>query len=317
MSFIAKDWDIFVTKIGGKNSIKYELVAFNPTTEMAYEGVVDKSMLTGVDSNGNEYKMLEVSSDTFNMIENKLLNKYSINCGFINCIIKDKGETDIKEKENLIPACLVKKGINGELSYEELDKIVSVDLEEDDYYNYNAFMEGISRFLRGEVSRDYYVSWLILVSWALSANKLKPYSKRWKIYDKLAWDFDGHSFSDLEEEKESECNNMIATLKYQNHLLQNANKAEAPPFYNKNKTIVYVNFAFCNQSNYFYRFCIANEKEKVFKISIVANCVFLPNVNYTFINEDEMLDLTNKYYEYNFVPTINEYDYITSLPFKE
>ena len=163
MEFIAKDWDIFVTKNGGKNSTKYDLVAFNSTTETACEDVVDKSKLTGIDSTGNEYKMLEVGRDMFNMIENKLLNKYSLTCGFVNCVIKAKKERVVEEKEDLVPANLVKKGINGELSYEELDKIVSVHLEESDYYNYDAFIEGISKFLKGEVSRDYYISWLILV----------------------------------------------------------------------------------------------------------------------------------------------------------
>ena len=99
-------------------------------------------------------------------------------------------------------------------------------------------------------------------------------------------------------------------------MLQNINRAKTPAFYNKNKTVVYACFAFCNQYNTFSRVCIANEKEKVFKIALVANCSFLPSVNYTFIDEDEMLDLANKYYEYYFVPTINEYDYIASLPFK-
>ena len=317
MGFIAKDWDIFVTKNGGKHSTKYDLVAFNPTTEEAYDDVIDESMLSGVDSAGNEYKMLEVSCETFTMIRDKLLSKYSLICNFIEWVIDYKEEPEVKKTEKLVPASLVKKGINGELSYKELDEIAGVNLEKGDYYNYDAFMKGILRFLRGEISKDYYKSWLILVIWALSANKLKPYSKKWKIYDSLSYDFDGHSFNDLEEEKEKECNDMIATLKYQNHLLKNVNKANVPPFYNENKTIVYINFAFCNQENDFYNVCIANEEEKVFKISLVANLVLLPNLNYTFVDEDETSNLTNKYYEYYFDPTINEYDYIRSTPFIE
>ncbi len=317
MGFIAKDWDIFVTEKGRKGTTSYDLIAFNPITEMAYEDVVDKSMLRGVDSQGNTYKMHEISRDTFNILENKLLTKYSLYEGFVEFEINAKKEKLVIRKANLVPASLVKKGINGELSYDELDKIVSVDVEEGDYYNYNAFMEGISRFLRGEVSKDYYRAWTILVCWALNSNKFRPYSKKWKIYESLAWDFDGHSFDEWEDKKEAECNEMIAGLKYQNHLLENVNKSKVPPFYNKNKTIVYVNFAFCNQSNVFYRVCIANEKEEVFKIALIANCLLLPNINYTFIDEDEMLDLTNKYYEYYFDPNINEYDYIGSLPFRK
>lgn len=317
MGFIAKEWDIFVTKNGGKNSTSYDLVAFNPTTEEAYEDVVDEAMLTGVDSKGNKYKMLEVSNDMFYVIENKLCRKYSLWCDFINFVVNDTEEIDVNEKENLIPASLVKKGINGELSYKELDKIVSVDVEESDYYNYDALIKGVTRFLRGEVSKKYYRDWLILVCWALNANKFKPYSKKWKIYDCLAGNFDGHSFDDLEEEKEAECNEIIAIIKYQNHLLQNVNKAKIPPFYNENKTIVYVNFAFCNKSNEFYRVCIVNDETKEFKIALVANCVFSPNVNYTFIDEDEALSLSNTYYEYYYNPAINEYDYISSLPFKK
>ncbi len=318
MSFIAKEWDIFVTKNGGRYSKSYDLVAFNPITETAYIDVVDESMLTGIDSKGNEYKMLEISRDTFNIIEDKMLNKYSLYDGFVYHEFNAK-QTNVEEKEAIVPASLVKKGINGELSYEELDKIVSVDVEEGDYYNYNAFMEGILRFLRGEVSKNYYKAWTILVSWALSANKLKLYSKKWKIYDSLAYDFDGHSFNNFNnlEEKEIECNDMIATIKYKNHLLENVNKSKVPPFYNENKTIVYVNFAFCNQSNVFHRVCIANEDAKTFKLALVTNCNFLPNVNYTFIDEDEALNLSNTYYEYTFDLSINEHEYIASLPFKE
>ena len=109
MEFIAKDWDIFVTKNGGKNSTKYDLVAFNSTTETACEDVVDKSKLTGIDSTGNEYKMLEVGRDMFNMIENKLLNKYSLESGFVNCVLETKKERVVEEKEDLVPANLVKK----------------------------------------------------------------------------------------------------------------------------------------------------------------------------------------------------------------
>ena len=78
MSFIAKEWDIFVTKNGGRYSKSYDLVAFNPITETAYTDVVDESMLTGIDSKGNEYKMLEISRDTFNIIEDKMLNKQTL-----------------------------------------------------------------------------------------------------------------------------------------------------------------------------------------------------------------------------------------------
>lgn len=317
MGFIAKDWDIFVTKNGRKYSTSYDLVAFNHITDTAYEDVIDETMLTGVDSKGNEYKMFEISRETFNIIRDKLLNKYSLYGEFVEYEINYKEEKFIKQKENLVPASLVKKGINGELSHAELDKIVGVDLEECDYYNYDAFMKGISKFLSGEVSKIYYKSWIILILWALNANKFKPYSKRWKIYDYLADYFDGHAFDDLEEEKEIECNNMISMLKYQNHLLQNVNKSVVPPFYNENETVVYVNFAFCNQRNEFYHICIANEKEKTFKMSLVANCKFLPNVNYTYVDEEEMLSLSNKYYDYNFDFSINENEYIELLPFKE
>ena len=317
MSFIAKEWDIFVTKNGGVNSTSYKLLAFNSISEEAYEDVVDKSMLTGVDSKGNEYKMLEVSRDAFNMIESKLYQKYSLESEFIDWVVNYQEEPKIKKTENLVPASLVKKGINGDLSYEELREIVSVDLEEDDYYNYEAFIKGILRFLRGEISENYYTSWVILCSWALSANKFKPNSKKQKIYDSLAWSFDGHSFDDFNDLKEKECNDMIAIIKYKNHLLQNVNKTIVPPFYNENKTIVYVNFAFGNHHNEFYNVCIANEKENVFKMALVANPVFLPNVNYTFVGEDEMLNLTNDYFEYYFDPTINEYDYIGVLPFRK
>lgn len=316
MGFKAKDWDFICTEYDGG---VYDMMIYNPTTKELYvEEDIEEEYISGVDSYGNPYTAAKISGETFDIIQKKMMRDGGAHMGFFIDWDDDEdfapklSPTGNKEK---VPADLVRKGIRGELSPSELDKIVQVELERADYYDFDAFINMIHRFMRGEVSEGYYHDWVILVAWAMGANKCRENSKRYLLYQSISDCFDGDAFTEFEDGKEHECLEMIAFLKHYNHQLQNIQKSTEPPFYNEDGTAVYVCFEYCNQENVFYRLCVANEKTESFKITYIANPFYFEHINYTFVSGDDFDDLAGTYYEYFHDISIDIHDYIGERPF--
>ncbi len=310
MEFKAQDWDFICTQCNQEGI--YDIMIYNPLTkELYFEEDVGEEYCSGVDSYGNPYSSAKISRELFEIIFNKLFRRGGYTEGFFSEWEDDEIDISLnKPKAKKVPKEIVCKGIRGELSEEALDKIVQVKLEKADYYDFDAFISVIHRFLRGEISRKYYKDWLILVSWAMASHKFKEKSKRYLLYNEISYGFDGHSFDDYEEEKEYECYSMIASLKYDNHQLQNTRKSVVPPFYNEDGTAVFVFFDYCNYYNEYHKICVVNEQDKTFKIDNVTNPFYYEHINYTFVDEDEFDELSNRYYKYFHDKALDIHKYI-------
>ncbi len=315
MKFNAKNYDFMCKKRGKKGY--YDMMVYDPTAKELYiEENVDESYVSGVDDYGNEYSSAILSKETFDIIYEKLFRDDGSINGFFD-LFYDEEQTPKKKLK--ISKNTIFKAIRGQLSEEELDEVLkkysnSHEFELADYYDFNVFTSIISKFMRGEISKDYYKSWLILVCNALNANKFKDRSKKQLLYNGLSYTFDGHAFDKLQEEKDIECRSMIAYLKDFNHILQNLEYSVRPPFYNENRYIVYVSFDFCNGNNCFYKLCVVDTKEEKFYIKKIINPDFKEDVNYTFSTRDSFEDLTNDYYHYYFDIKMDVSNFIVEGP---
>lgn len=310
MRFKASDWDFICTKC--KKDGMYDMIIYNPYTREYFNERVDKEYISGTDSYGNSYSAAEIGRGIFDIIARKLFMDGGESSGFFD---DDDYEEDEKENIKRIPKETVIEAIKGELTEDEIGQIVQVDLEPGNYYDFDAFIDVIQRFLRGEITKRYYIDWVIIVAWALGANSFKEYSKKWLLYDRISDHFDGHSFDELEDEKVRECNEMIAHLKYYNHLLSNIGRSTPPTFYNDGQVAVYISFDFCNHHNVHYKLCVADEKNKVFRVTTIANPFYMENVNYMFTDNDGFADLTSEYYDFYHDKDMDIHKYITELPY--
>ena len=83
------------------------------------------------------------------------------------------------------------KGVNGELTYDELRSICQTEVPKGNYYNYEKIRSVLLRKLNGELDDKYFHTWLIVVAWAL-------YQEEYKY---ISWAFDGFSFQDTFDKK--------------------------------------------------------------------------------------------------------------------
>ena len=310
MRFKAKNWDFICTKC--KNEGMYDMIIYNPYTREYFNERVGEEYIRGVDSYGDPYFAAEIGRGTFDIIARKLFMDGGESSGFFD---DDGYEESPKTTVKRIPRETIIKAIKGELTEDELKEIVQVDLEPGDYYDFDAFIDVIHRFLNGEITKRYYVDWVIIVAWAMSANKFKEYSKKRLLYDRISDNLDGHSFDELEDEKDRECNELIAHLKYYNHLLKSIGTSAPPTFYNEGQIAVYICFDFCNHHNVHYKICIADEKNSTFRIATITNPFYMENVNYTFTDRDDFEGLTSEYYDYYHDKNIDIHKYITEFPY--
>lgn len=54
------------------------------------------------------------------------------------------------------------KGVNGELSYEELNLICQTEVPSGEYYNYEKIRAVLLRKLNGEIDDRYFKTWLMM-----------------------------------------------------------------------------------------------------------------------------------------------------------
>lgn len=202
------------------------------------------------------------------------------------------------EKE-LIPKEVVHKAIRCELPFEEIEKLSEcLNFEPDDYFDLDAYVNAIHKFMEGEMERGDHINWALVCMQSLYDNNIEKSALR-KIYTDTAWGFDGYAFLGYDkDEKLSFCREMIADLKYYNHRIENIKSKKKTPFYNENKIIVYTVFDHCNQNNIYYRLCVVDKKNKRFKIGYAINPDFLEEINYTISSLRDFDGFTSRYYHY-------------------
>ena len=179
MKFSSKDWCILYTDIP-RNKSCFCVLSFNETHNrilIEYEATGED--LSGFDSDGVPYEAIYVSPSIFDCLTEHL--EMSLDCDseeglpFHLAVATPDKKT---ENEAEIPEKTVQKGLRCLLSPEELEAIVQKPLAVGDYYDYDVLAEGIHKFMRGEISRDYYVDWVILVVWALNRSRCREGGKK-------------------------------------------------------------------------------------------------------------------------------------------
>lgn len=290
----ASEWEIFYSKIDNKSC---DFLAYNTFSEEFYHlENVDISSIYYTDKEGNESTPMLVSDDILERLLST--NEGSTCCGFP---WEYDNEPQYKRSKELISKELVHKAIRCEIPFKQIEEIrcSNLDMEYDDYFNFDAYMDIIHRFMRNEISEQDYIDWAVICMKALYSNDFKKYSPVEKIYSILADMFDGHAFLGYDRgEKASFCREMIADLKYYNHRIENIKSKKKTPFYNENKIIVYTVFDHCNQNNIYYRLCVVDKKNKRFKIGYAINPDFLEEINYTISSLRDFDGFTSRYYHY-------------------
>ena len=204
----------------------------------------------------------------------------------------------LKNEKVLIPKEVVHKAIRCELPFEEIRKISeNYNYEPDDYFDLDAYINAIHKFMEGEMKMGDHINWALVCMISLYANNMENEALE-KIYDDLALSFDGYAF--LSDKHIDEfCREMIAELKYANHKIQNKKNNKKARFYNDDKTVVHIAFHHTNlKVNTYYNICVVDHKNKRFKVGYVKSPDFLENINYTFHPEVDIDDYIERYYCY-------------------
>lgn len=175
------------------------------------------------------------------------------------------------------------KGVNGELTYDELRSIRQTEVPKGNYYNYEKIHSVLLRKLNGELTDEYFSTWLIVVAWAL-------YQEEYKY---ISWFFDGFSFRDTFDKK--------LVLEIMAKLKDYDYKIRYKDFIEQHKKdglkVVYLRFEHCNwtDDSGIYKAYFVDYKNKRFDIRFVDDAFFeyKQNVLYCFINEADPWDDTD------------------------
>ena len=175
------------------------------------------------------------------------------------------------------------KGVNGELTYDELRIICQTEVPKGNYYNYEKIHSVLLRKLNGELTDEYFSTWLIVVAWALHQEE----------YKYISWAFDGFSFRDTFDKK--------LVLEIMANLKDYDYKIHYKDFIEQHKKdglkVVYLRFEHCNwtDDSGIYKAYFVDYKNKRFDIRFVDDAFFeyKQNVLYCFINEADPWDDTD------------------------
>ena len=175
------------------------------------------------------------------------------------------------------------KGVNGELTYEELRSICQTEIPKGKYYNYEKIRSVLLRKLNGELTDKYFRTWLIVVAWALYQEEYKD----------ISWAFDGFSFQNTFDKKL--VLEIMATLEDYDYKIRHNNFIEQHK--KDGLKVVYLRFEHCNRTDdsCIYKAYFVDYKNKRFDIRFVDDALFdyKQNVLYCFINKADPRDDTD------------------------
>lgn len=313
MKFKAQDWELFYT-IHSSTRGTYDVLAFSEKQDSLYlSDSVDGAFMSGMDDEGTPYEAIRISRTIFEELKKQLQRKHEAIVGFPWTYKPTAPKT--KDTRPLVPQERVLQAIRGELSESELRPLEHGRLEPGAYFCFDAFMEGIHRFMRGEVSTDYYQGWLILLTNAMYSTSYRKGSKKARICSDLGWCFDGHSFLHYDDLM-TQCRDLIHSVKEFHHQFQHVHLPEPPPLSNPDNSVVYICFSYCNGANEYHKICVVDENTRRFNLTYIINPDYLEEVNYNTLIEDDFDDLPNALYDYIQDPTLDVNNYIRQLPYQ-
>lgn len=206
-----------------------------------------------------------------------------------------------KRARPLLDRNLVWQALRCELDDETLSRVRSYDyrLPKDDYYDFPLLLEKLHAVMRGDLSVSYFHSWCVVVMRCLEDCMTTKSRKLKALYYALGDAFDGLAFMDADlsdEERQKECREFIAFLKYQDHLIGNVKTHSNAPF-TTNDVVTYVAFAFTlNDGNEeLYRVCVADLAHKTINYLFVPEFDYDERINYYILSEAEFDELPSAY----------------------
>ena len=153
------------------------------------------------------------------------------------------------------------KGVNGQLSYEELDSICQTEVPDGEYYDYEKIRAVILRKLNGELDDEYFRTWLIVVSWAIQ-----------KDSEDLSWAFDGYSFCD--SFSKNDIVSILSVLKEEDYKMRYEDYIEQHK--KEQLNVVYLRFEHANwtEDSAIYKAYFVDYKNKRFDIRLIDSAFY-------------------------------------------
>jgi hypothetical protein len=297
--------DMFAFYTENKYGLFDELIVFMFDRQFEFNGNLDEREL--LFKNYNKVLEWRISQNMFSALL-EIYERYYCGKHYVNDESYEMRQQENKKymaEERKRPKIYKKEiwqAINWQVEKERLSSIISFDYnyEKDNYYDFNLIIEKIHAFIRGEKSVSYFTAWCVLVMRCLEDGMACNNKKLKKLYSCISDYFDCIAFMSpniTEAEKLKECRELIAELKYHNHLIEDIKHHRETDF-ETNGVITYVNFAFsANDGNdVLYNVCVIDNDKKTINYLITANLEYDERINYTILSVGEFEELSLKYY---------------------
>ncbi|MDE5601489.1 MAG: hypothetical protein K2J16_03220 [Clostridia bacterium] len=225
-------------------------------------------------------------------------------------------EKEMWERERANRTVIAKEkiwdAISWKLDERELRNICSYDFayEKDDYYNFDLIIDRIHAFMSGEKPVRYFTDWCIVLMRCLYDSMHICADKRISsIYDEIADSFDGLGFmssNDSEKERQTECKEFVANLKYYNHQIDDIKRHRTTDF-EKNGVVIYVAYEFCigGSNDIMYSICVADKRRHLVNYYFAPNLIMEEEYNITILTSAEFETLSCEYVEYKLDISLN------------
>lgn len=324
MKFLAQDF-LFLARKRNENRNTYDMFAYSKKMDIIFcVDCIEEEALSGVDHAGNSYHAQWVHDDLFFHLKklfSKTAEKYPIHPEDYFAHEDESEEMkdewgDEEEKHPPIPAERVLQGIKGELTLSELDDITGVAYERGKYFCYEDIVRGLQAFLDKKMTTPYFEKWLCHVTSALYSTSYKEYGRKEKCCRDAALRLGSLSYGmDEYGIAEREVLQCIAELKYLYYIFSQSHLANIPPFYTKEKVLVFMSHVSSDYYNHCYQLFLVDENAKKYHVRYVINPIFANDVEYIFASQESFADLPSEFSGYTIDPDMNISEYLMEAPY--
>lgn len=191
------------------------------------------------------------------------------------------------------------KGLRLQLPQEEIKRIFQADeYETDDYFDFDLMKGMLYKARNKEIDFDTFLDWCVLLANCLPYTGYSMKSKIGRLYNDMAYFFDGISF--MNEYDEKSFMNDIAALKYYDFLVQKAKKKAKGQFLtNGVERILLFDHVNRNFDTSVYKVIIKDYNAHEWEIRYVDEHYFTfdENVNYSFESEREFEKIFDEFFD--------------------
>ena len=211
-----------------------------------------------------------------------------------------------------IPKTVVHAALKQELDGEKIKAMAEFangEYEGDDYYDYGVLSRGFARYFNGEIDGDYFAKWCAVCAFCFKhmrgiegSKLLGAYSELGELFKKISLFLPNRDTKEFEEWKKE----IKARLRSANYKIESA-KAEENSLFTTNGVVTYVSFGYYTDFEKEMRWvCVADYEKKT------MNCFYAPafsyddEINYTFLDEADMIRKIQYYQEFSYDGTMRE-----------